>query len=606
KPLVISYRIDTPACKIPEFSPFDFSVVNLYERQEEPSCAEAPSFLKWTSYNILNIDEKIVSRHYAGIDPSVIKCFFREIYRDETSEQPDKKVFFRPRQELVLGEEITSEFILVDCLYKSWTVLEQYMLVPVMKENVERRAQTILDKTAAVDRTNVLVLGVDSVSYLNAYRHLRNSLAYVRTELQAVELRGYVKVGDNSFPNQNPLIDGMNETEAMGYSDRGFFDRIVDRMIWSEFMDVGYRSLFLEESPSFGLYHYHLKGFKRTPADYYTYPLLKSLEKSPLRFVTGGFVPCHAGSTTTEMYLDYINRFAVMLSSRQSNFFAYVWLSDIPHDKMNAVGNMDSILTRHIKTLARDGVLNNTALVFLSDHGIRFDTIRTTTIGKYEDRMPFAFVAMPRRFCESHPKECGRLESNALRLTTHYDVHAALRDLIQIEGPVPGRRAIKTNRGVSLFSEIPFNRTCSDASIDPMWCTCAVDTAAGSKTGELPAVSGLAHRLAIALEKRLNSIVDKRLCHTHALSKVLEVQRVQGPNEPADQYFWVTASFSPGNSIFEATVVLFKNGSISAGKSISRCNMYWGTAWCVADHWMEKFCHCKSWYTSFYFLLMGG
>lgn len=52
-------------------------------------------------------------------------------------------------------------------------------------------------------------------------------------------------------------------------------------------MEVGYRSLFLEESPSFGLYHYHLKGFKRTPVDYYTYPILKSLEKSPLRHTIG-------------------------------------------------------------------------------------------------------------------------------------------------------------------------------------------------------------------------------------------------------------------------------------------------------------------------------
>lgn len=93
--------------------------------------------------------------------------------------------------------------------------------VPVVKENVERRAQTILEKSASTDRMNVLVLGVDSVSYLNAYRHLRKSLAYFRTELQPVELRGYVKVGDNSFPNQNPLIDGMNETEAMKFSDRG-------------------------------------------------------------------------------------------------------------------------------------------------------------------------------------------------------------------------------------------------------------------------------------------------------------------------------------------------------------------------------------------------
>lgn len=220
--------------------------------------------------------------------------------------------------------------------------------------------------------------------------------------------------------------------------------------------------------------------------------------------------------------------------------------------------------------------------------------------------MPFAFIAMPRRFCEQHPRECGTLESNALRLTTHYDVHATLRDLIQIEGPVPGRRTLRTNRGLSLFSDIPGNRTCAAASIDPMWCTCAVDSGSGSKTGELSADSNLARRLALALERRLNEILDLHLCYKLTLAKILEVQHVQGPNESEDQYFWVTALYSPGNSIFEATVVLFKNGSVSAGKSISRCNMYWGTTWCMGDHWMEKFCHCKSWYTTLYFLVMGG
>lgn len=219
--------------------------------------------------------------------------------------------------------------------------------------------------------------------------------------------------------------------------------------------------------------------------------------------------------------------------------------------------------------------------------------------------MPFAFVAPPRRFCEQHPKECAVLESNALRLTTHYDVHATLRDVIQLEGAATGRRALKTTRGRSLFAEIPSNRSCSAASIDPMWCTCAVDAANG-RSGELSADSHMAQRLALALEQRLNEILDLQLCYRLVLSKVLEVQRVQGPNERTDQYFWVTALFSPGNSIFEATVVLFKNGTLSAGRSISRCNMYWGTAWCMADHWMEKFCHCRSWYTSLYFLLMGG
>lgn len=101
----------------------------------------------------------------------------------------------------------------------------------MLKDDVEHRVQTIESKGVQVSReanvgggnsrTNVLVLGIDSVSYLNAYRHLRQSLAYIRTQLDSIELKGYVKVGDNSFPNQNPLINGLTEDEAMSYKNKG-------------------------------------------------------------------------------------------------------------------------------------------------------------------------------------------------------------------------------------------------------------------------------------------------------------------------------------------------------------------------------------------------
>ncbi|OQR73665.1 hypothetical protein BIW11_09594 [Tropilaelaps mercedesae] len=615
QPQAISNRIDTPSCRIPEFSPFDFTIVNLYERRTDPVCPGRPSFLKWDSYNVLRLDNRILAEKYSGLKPEDVKCSYQEVFRNKSFSEPDKKVFIGKPEDLIFGEELTTEFMLVECRYQSKILLQEYVMVPILKDEVEHRVHVIESKLdpslSELYKTNVLVLGVDSVSYLNAYRHLRQSLAYIRTQLDPVELKGYVKVGDNSFPNQNPLIDGLTEEEAMELKDSGFFDRLTKRIIWNEFASLGYRSLFLEESAHFGLFHYHLKGFHNAPADYYVRPMVMSVERSSLTQALGDDVFCHGGRTTSEMYLNYVERFAAMMTAKEASFFAYVWLSDIPHNEMNSVGALDAILTRHLKTLDRDGIFNNTVLVFLSDHGIRFDKIRSTTVGKYEDRMPFAFVAMPVRFCTRHYVECGNLRINSARLTTHFDMHATFRHLYALErarfhGKVKGQVSnfVRTSRGQSLFVEVSPNRTCQAASIDPMWCTCAVDDNQQTHAEDLSVTGTLARRLGLALEARLNNIVDLDLCYRLTLDRVVEVQRVQGPD--SHRYYWVTASFSPGNSIFEATVVWLKNNTVKTLKSISRCNMYWGTTWCMADHWMEKFCHCKSWYTSLLLLFLGG
>ncbi|XP_022700710.1 uncharacterized protein LOC111267030 isoform X1 [Varroa jacobsoni] len=633
QPLVISYRINTPSCRIPEFSPFDFTVGNLYERRSDPVCPGPPSFLKWTSYNILQLDIDVLSRQYADLTTADVKCTFQELFRNQSLPEPDKVAFLGDPQELVFGEELNTEFILIECRYHSRVVLQEYAMVPVLKDDVEHRVQTIESKGVQVSReanvgggnsrTNVLVLGIDSVSYLNAYRHLRQSLAYIRTQLDSIELKGYVKVGDNSFPNQNPLINGLTEDEAMSYKNKGFFDMLTDQMIWSEYVEFGYRSLFLEESAHFGLFHYHFKGFHKAPVDYYTRPMVMTVETSPLTHALGEHVFCHGGRTTSEMYLNYIERFAAMMTAREANFFAYVWLSDISHNEMNSVGSLDAILTRHLRALDSGGVLNNTALIFLSDHGIRFDKIRSTTVGKYEDRMPFAFVAMPHHFCETHHVECQNLKINSARLTTHFDMHATFRHLLHLGSNSASSKSsggsssstsdvpTRTKRGQSLFSEVPINRSCEAASIDTMWCTCAPDQDNGKDhsslypLGEDLSVTGkLAKRLGLVLEERLNDIIDHNQCYHLSLNHVIEMQRAQGP--APHHYYWLTASFSPGNSIFEATIILFQNGTLTTSKGISRCNMYWGTTWCVADHWMEKFCHCKSWYTTLYLMFIGG
>ena len=89
--------------------------------------------------------------------------------------------------------------------------------------------------------------------------------------------------------------------------------------------------------------------------------------------------------------------------------------------------------------------------------------------GKYEERLPFFGIRMPTWFVEMYPEASDNLRKNAFRLTTAFDMHETFHHLIHFQ---PGQKLTEMQRGISLFKEVPAERTCADASIEPHWCAC--------------------------------------------------------------------------------------------------------------------------------------
>ena len=66
------------------------------------------------------------------------------------------------------------------------------------------------------------------------------------------------------------------------------------------------------------------------------------------------------------------------------------------------------------------------------------------------------------------------LVKNSKFLTSNFDVHLMLRDILAISVGKPSKDLFserKTQAGVSLFSEVT-NRTCPEAGVPPMYCSC--------------------------------------------------------------------------------------------------------------------------------------
>jgi len=92
--------------------------------------------------------------------------------------------------------------------------------------------------------------------------------------LQALELYGYGRVGDNTYPNVMALLTGkLAEERPFGTIDRA-------PLLWKDFSAAGYRTLLVED----GFIENHVfnvwvdtfndpGGFRSVPTDYYFRPL---------------------------------------------------------------------------------------------------------------------------------------------------------------------------------------------------------------------------------------------------------------------------------------------------------------------------------------------
>lgn len=65
---------------------------------------------------------------------------------------------------------------------------------------------------------------------------------------------------------------------------------------------------------------------------------------------------------------------------------------------------MDDYFEDFFMKMDRDGILNQTAVFFISDHGFRFGSFRATNLGRYEDMLPYGFVLMPDSYYETNPE----------------------------------------------------------------------------------------------------------------------------------------------------------------------------------------------------------
>ncbi|CAG7725265.1 unnamed protein product, partial [Allacma fusca] len=429
---------------------------------------------------------------------------------------------------------------------------------------------------------NILLWGHDSLSRNMFIRKLPLTYNYLMDTLNGVVLKGYNIVGDGTPQALIPMLTGQTEQELPETRKRkGSLAKFVNvyPFIWDECKKRGYLTGYMEDSPNIGTFTYRLKGFDQAPTDFYMRPY---------------FIAAQAAY----------------------NDFRKYCIASVPRHQVMMNYGADADLQEFFQQLRTSGALNNTVLMIFSDHGNRFASIRESQQGKQEERMPMVMFVFPPSFKELHRRASENFLRNSQILSTPFDIHATLKDLLRFSSLSEeyfSQPHETRDRQLSLFRPIFPDRTCKDASIEPHWCACLQWHVLNTS---LPSVDKAALEFVDYVNANLAN--QTTLCAPLTLKQVLWAANLFPSEEllhfkrtaDADGFLpdlsdktaiskstlQLKLETLPGLGRFEVSLQhdLFTNSFQFNMQDISRINKYGNQASCVEDNLehLRKFCFC--------------
>ena len=570
------YLINTTGCKIPYIDPWHPSILKYIKRLPTVRCSKIPDLVNLNK-GMLILNETVHEKWYAK---NVSQCHWREITRaghnDKTNIIGNWTLFQNGRS------PVACEFMEVQCLFRVERVVYQTFYAQIIdKPAVEKHLKT---SQITAEEFNVLLLGIDGASHSRMIRQMPEVLSFLKKSLNLTVFEGFNKLGENTFPNLTPMLSGLmsDELEKKKLWKKGkYFDKVP--LVWKDYAKRGYATQKAEDWPSVGIFNYKTKGFKKQPVHYYMRPIFKHMAR-----VYHYWRPkCLAHRHETEFLLDYVQEFVLKFHER--GFFSVSHLTEIPHDSENNLSSIEEYFLNMLKKLDEKGALKNTILFVYGDHGIRWGKIRKSPVGYLEERLPFFSIALPQRFKERYPRHTENLEANKNKLVTFLDVHKTLLNLLDLrDSPVPVSNDGKV-KSISLFSEIPLNRTCVDARIPLEFCSCI----------NIKHISRKNKTVKKSAEHLLNNISAivlpyNKTCTSLNLEKIVSAKLLDS-NDPRTILIIVAVQVMPSKGIFEATIQYSKKKhKFHLMGHITRINKYENQSWCVNEVKLKPFCFCFS------------
>uniref|UniRef100_A0A915K925 Uncharacterized protein n=1 Tax=Romanomermis culicivorax TaxID=13658 RepID=A0A915K925_ROMCU len=515
-------------CHFPDLNPWDPSISDYIKNGGDLSCKMLQydlTFINESNFLILNRTALTLS----GFGKSSIDCQYRCFNSQDDVSISTSEIWHNFEWETPLSNEC--EFLEVDCSRKISSLLSVYSNIHFRM--IAKPSNTVTMNDQNQERPNVLLFVIDSQSRSNVERYLpKMSKILNDSDYMSVRMDGFVKIGDNSFPNAIAFLTGKRSCVS-GYPDElpcYMGDKYFDDwpLIWHNFSMAGYRTYYAEDHPDFNLFQYTYNGFRKKPVDHYFRPYWLKVWQTFLHRRSSHL--CYGNTPKHLIQLNYLERFfKAYQKQNHSPVFALNWLTELGHDWLGQISLGDEDFEQFFQRM-KTMLLKNTIIFTFSDHGHRFDSIRKTLIGRLEERMPYLSISLPKKFRTKFPNLRRNLLLNSKRLISPFDIYATLIDILNLnfESAAPKDNSLFGNFGKSLFRPVSENRQCTEAGIPQEYCVCEREISIPEPYND---------RLVISAAKHLINYLNDQLLASYAnICAKLTLKRINNANIFADGF----------------------------------------------------------------------
>lgn len=592
-------------CIIPNLDVRDKSIEKFFVQLDPIKCEQSTDFVFIDHKGFLQINHSAISD--SGYKD--VSCAYSIVKRVGD---------FDVKKEAEVGFEkstyIGADFILVNCKNDGGRVIYEKLHHTI---DYKSRLQQYKLLDESMEHLNVYVFGMDSLSRLAAERTIPITLRYIEENLKGYIMKGYTKVGANTFPNLVSLMTGKIcfSKELPPYAEH--LDPYP--FLWKNFSNSGYATMFAEDLPDMGTFSYW-KGFKEQPSMHYMRPFYLALDKFGLPNTRRALLALensniNIGSTSAlcvkntpkhKFYMNYYKQFIEFYGRKRK--FSLGWLNELTHEYDNLVQLADRDFMLFFKWMKDSGKLDNSVLIVMSDHGIMQRSVKNTLGGRTENRMPLFAIVVPPHIKAKYPHIPQNLRKNTKRLTTVYDAHETLVDILEsdfLRSQTVLNENEKLPRGISFFREIPEKRSCDDAAIPGDYCVCnSYDQMDVGSTESKDVAQFLVSYINQVLSKQgdkcaklhISAIKDfffvKSNLQRHREREEFSLRNIFG-FDPEVKKFLSVFETVPGHALFEATVSTNEKGSYDVIGRVNRVNRYGNQSWCIEDKFAKPLCYCS-------------
>ncbi|ENN75504.1 hypothetical protein YQE_08053, partial [Dendroctonus ponderosae] len=465
--VVRRFLINNNQCKIPDLPVFSSEIrFTHYNRIE---CSRFQSLFSYTTTHAgrswLRLRREEADEQFGTSD---IHCCYSYLQRSGFEEYPDVGVVASYCTHFYNSVELKHHLVKVTCKalnssfgqQQFYPVYENVHQVITISEEVGEKTQKLI-QNSTTKPISVLMIVIDSLSRLNFHRTMNLTKEFIRNN-GFYEFTGYNKVADNTFPNAMALLTGFNNKDSMEICKPKELDGLINcPFIWKQFRELGFVTAYAEDWSQIATFNYLKKGFKEQPTDYYFKPymdalmLLETQYQDTMPFCAG---PESQGNRIMNLAYDFAQAFKHLPS------FGLFWMNSFSHNYIATPTTMDLDVKMFFQNLKSSGILDETIVVLLSDHGIRFGDMIYTRQGFYELRLPMNYISVPGWFKQQFPVEFANFRANSEKLTSTYDFYMTLQHVLQLSGVnhtmTPAKACLQCR---SFFEKIPDERSCAEA-----------------------------------------------------------------------------------------------------------------------------------------------